>query len=357
MKEIVILVLIVTIIGCSTTQDNNSIIVDKFPLEKQISGEKITIPEILFKPTNMHIVDSFLIVLQTSGKNVFHFFNLPNLKYIKSVGTIGKGPNEFNSISSGTFTVGKNKYFSIIDKQINMRIFDTKEVLTNEFKPINKILMPVTLHSTYQMVFNGDSIIYGHARNEKSTNEIFSFNIFSNEIKPIAKYDDLYKDMSNYDKSRLFFLRLGLKPDGTKLVSAYYYHKKIKIFDLLSHEVLEINFKDSPGKNNVNVEKIGDEYSISIRESTVFYSGDIRTTDQYIYAEIYNEPQANLPPQLIMANRRIQVFDWSGNPVASIKLKEPFDCYAVSNDDEYLYTISGYEVGKMFRYKISDILN
>ncbi len=336
-------------------KSDNAVIVEKFPIEKEIEGERILLPHFLFKPSGMHIVDSLLIVLQTSGENVFSFFKLPNFEYIKSVGTFGRGPNEFSHVAGGTFYVSRNRLITLIDKQINARVFSVDDLLTDtNLNYCRKIIMPSELFHTFQLVFDGDSLFYGHARNEKSASEVFLFNIYNNKIKQISKYDEEYKNTPNSFKSKLFFPRLGISPNGHKLVLAYYYFKHIKIFNLVSNKSKDIYYTDNPGIENVKVLNRGDEYATDISKSVAFFEGDIRTTDKYIYLEIFNEPVRNLPTQN-MPNRQIHVFDWNGNAIASLKLKEMFDCYAVSNDDKYIYTISAYKEGEIIRYDISNL--
>jgi len=341
--------------GClSHKQSENTIIVDNFPINVTLKGERINIPPILLNPDVIHISDSILIVLQRSGKKKLEFFELPNCKYLKSYGNEGKGPEDFFRIASGTFSIGANNDLILLDRLTRVRFFNCTDIHNNNWKPYRKIDFPIMLSSTFQLVYDGDSILYGHATNEEINSEIFAFNVYSQTVSSFMKYPDYYEGMSNYDKSRMYIQRLGIKPDGSKLVSAYYYFKKIRIYNIKSNSYIELIYKDSPEDKDISsVKMIGGEYDIE--HFITFFMGDLRTTNRYIYAGMVNDKISNLENRKSTLNREIHIFDWFGKPVAKCTFDEPIDCYAVTQDDKYLYAVNASEEGIIRRYSLKQI--
>ncbi|MBE9511885.1 MAG: hypothetical protein IMY71_13525 [Bacteroidetes bacterium] len=341
--------------GCiSHQQSENTIIVENFPINVLLEGERITIPPILLDPDVMHISDSILIVLQVSGKKKLEFFQLPDCKYLKRYGNEGKGPEDFIRIASGTFSVGAHKNLILLDRLKRVRFFNCGDIHQDNWKPYREIDFPHKLSHTFQLVYDGDSILYGHASNEEINSEVFAFNVHSQKESSFIKYPDNYVGMSNYDKSRIYIQRLGIKPDGLKLVSAYYYFKKIRIYNIKSKSYIELIYKDSPKDENISsVKMIGGEYDI--RHYITFFMGDLRVSNRYIYAEMYNEKISNLGNHRSTLNTEIHIFDWSGKPVAKCTFDEPIDCYAVTQDDKYLYAVNAAEEGVIRRYSLKEI--
>ncbi len=356
-QNILTISLIIFVYGCSVNEQNiDKIILEKFPVTDTLKSEKIGVPVLMLDPRRMQISDSILIVLQPKGKIKFEFFLLPECKYLKGYGVDGKGPEDFTHIATGTFTVSTNNKLVLIDRRNRIRFFNLNNIQTDNWHPVNSFSMPREITPTFQMVYNGDSIIYGHARNETLNAEVYSYNIHTQEVSTLIHYPKIYPGMSSYDKSRVFIHGLGLKPDGSKLVSAYYYFKKIRIYDITTGHSIEVVYKDAPKPEDIStIKKTIRGYYIT--HFITFFMGDLRTTNKYIYVEMVNKKIEDLDPSALNNETEIHIFDWEGNPVARCIFDELFDCYAISPDDEFLYAASSADEGFIKRYKLKEVLN
>ena len=86
----------------------------------------------------------------------------------------------------------------------------------------------------------------------------------------------------------------------------------------------------------------------------------VQATNKYIYARIYNDKYKNIvdgdgPLRSFIPETHI--FDWSGNPVAAIKLNNFYDNFAVDLNDEYIYTVDSYTPNIIKRYDLNDVFN
>lgn len=86
MKTLYFFGVLLFFVGYTNRINENEVLIDKFPSEETLRSSKIKIPSILLSPSNMCIVDSFMIISQDRNDSIFSIFSLPHCEYLLSIG-------------------------------------------------------------------------------------------------------------------------------------------------------------------------------------------------------------------------------------------------------------------------------
>jgi hypothetical protein len=340
----------------TTSSDN---IIDAFPLISTIKETKLTVPPILFNPSNMCIVDSFLVVTQRRQDTIFSIFSLPNCKYLLSFGTKGRGPNEFN-LSFENVTLGpvhgRSSSFAVGNNMNNIQYYEIKQILQNNFTP-NKIEeLPNELNGFRAIIYLDDSIIYGAPY--QGNMHLFKYNSESKKLEQFIEYPKIFPLLHPEIKREVFGCFMAVKPDNSKFVLAYSIIGKIEIFDLIKDNPISISYKGFPSiEENTGLNSTS-QFLVSNPEERIFCEG-IVATNKYFYVRVLNDKYSkvylkNGPKRSFVPE--IHVFDWSGNPILKIILENYYSNYNIDVDDHYLYTIDDSVENIIKRYDLTTLL-
>lgn len=276
----------------------------------------------------VNVGDSYLVILRQSSKDIFIVFSLPNLNYLYSSGSIGKGPGEVTSITYGMPIFTRGDTLSIYDanllRQNNYIIYDT------QMKFWKSITIPT---SNSGFLINGDLL--------RLSDSLYVAEITrnNNEFIAISPYqDDILFSFGDYPISKLkgniryneFGKNIVAKPDGSKFISFYFKKDMFKIYN-------------DKGKM-LKFVKINDPYLENITRHI-----QLRASNGKIYVLSYNATADEFDNNLQSLNKPIiAIWNWDGEPIKRIRLSKAIHRFALSEKYQKLYGISVYEQNKLF---------
>lgn len=358
MKNIWILILIFILTGCNKYPENKTdILIDDFPKNISLSPFELSVPNILLNPVRMFTVDSFLLIFQDRDESMVNIFSLPDCQYICSFGRKGKGPGELFLSFNGTFKpiYGNNSGFTLGNKMININYYRVTDIINNNFKPYKIASLPPKLNRFLATVNIGDSVIFGSPYGGNM--EMFKYNNNTQTLECFREYPDELPFMNDEAKTNLYAYYLASKPDNKKFVRVYEVQGKLEIFDLATNENLIISYKNFPSlKENCKLEK--SMRNLPFNEDQIIFCWGVQATNKYIYARIYNDKYKNIVDGDELSRDfipEIHVFDWFGNPVATLKFSEYYDFFAIDLNDKYLYTCDSYTPNIIKRYELNQV--
>lgn len=299
--------------------------------------------DVIFKVSETKMVtnDTLLIVKNRHINNSFMLFSLPDFHYIKSIGIIGNGPDEFlyPKLISGTnsgnrcLILNKNKGYSI----------DSTLHLNRE-----KFIFPETgspFDTRDLSVLNDSSFLYVNSTPKGKEISKITFSADSSVITDIFNLSFLkgHKGWATYIGD------FGINREKDRIVYAYKYFKRL-VFTTLDGSVSRvINFNASEIEKKDAISTLGPEnvthyWGISAQKNHLYllYSGrtpievgnEFRSGKHYIFVE---------------------QFDWNGNPVRRFKL-DHWGYFCVNESETKLYLASVTDENPFYVYDLPPLV-
>lgn len=361
MKKVFFFAIALFIVGCNhTTQKENEVLIDKFPKEAMLEATELKIPPILFAPSNICIVDSFMVVSQSRPDSIYSIFKLPNCQYLLSFGNEGRGPEEFNlSLEFVTLgaVYGKNGSFAVGNLLTNIQYYKIDDIINRVFKPYKVARTPPKLNRFRAITYVGDSLIFGAPYGGNM--HIFKFNTITNRLETYLDYPMKFPQMTSDAQREVFACFMATKPDNSKFLVAYYTQGVIEINSLTNNKPIKILYKGFPPlMENAGLNKTSKYFEV--KPELKMFCEKIIATDKYIFVRVANDAyskiyNANGPRRSFI--REIHVFDWSGKPIIKLKFDKFFSYFALDEVNKNLYTIDDTVSNKIMRYDLSKVLN
>ena len=334
-------------------------IIDKFPLVSTLQATELKIPPILLAPSNMCIVDSFMIVSQSRPDTIFSIFKLPNCQYLLSFGNQGRGPEEFN-LSMEFLTLntvyGKNGSFAVGNLLTKIQYYKINDIINRVFKPYKIARIPPKLNRFRAITYVGDSLIFGAPYGGNM--HIFKFNTFTNKLESYEDYPMNFPQMISEAKREVFACFMASKPDNSKFLVAYYTQGVIEINNLTNNNPIKIIYKGFPSlMENDGLNKTSK--FLDMKPDIQMFCERIIATNKYIYVRVANEAYSKIYNADGIKRsfiREIHVFDWSGKPIIKLKFDKFFSYFALDEFNKNLYTIDDSVSNKIMRYDLSKVL-
>ncbi len=356
MNKISFLFLLILSCSCSAKHVNeDEIIIEKFPKEANLSGDILIIPSILLSPSNMCIIDSFLIVSQNRPDSIFNIFRLPDCKHLKSFGNEGRGPEEFNLtfsfVTLGPVSSTKSS-FAVGNERTNIQYYRISELIKNNYKPYKTDKLPPELNRFRAVTYLGDSLIFGASY--RGGMHLFKFNSVKEELKTFRNYPDTFplKDPEMMREPYACFL--ASKPDNSSFAAGYYHTGRLEIYNVIKGETIIVTYKGSPSIIENWGLKSDSEY-LSFNPESMRFCERIVATNKYIYMSFANDKHSKIYNEKGKERtfiREIHVFDWDGNPIAKLRLDKFYSYFSIDNSDKYLYAIDEMKENKITRYDL-----
>lgn len=334
-------------------------VIDKFPLVSTLQETTLKVPPILLSPSNMCIVDSFLVVTQRRKDTIFTIFSLPNCEYLLSFGTRGRGPNEFNlsfeNVTLGTVP-GKSSSFAVGNNMNNIQYYKINDILQNNFTPYKIEELPNELNGFRAIIYLADSVIYGAPY--QGNMHLFKYKSEDKKLEQFREYPENFPLLYPEVKREVFGCFMAVKPDNSKFILAYNFMGKIEIFDLKKDKPILISYKGFPSLEENTGLNSTSQFMASNPDRIIFCEG-IVATNKYIYARVLNDKYSKVytskgPNRAFVPE--IHVFDWSGNPILKIRLENYYSQYNIDMDDHYLYTLDDNVENIIKRFDLTQVL-
>jgi WD40 repeat protein len=360
MKTVTYTICFLCLAGCAIKSNkDDSFLVDKFPLVETLIGTEIKVPPILLKPSNMCIVDSFLIVSQSRKDSLFTLFKLPDCEHILSFGMSGRGPNEFN-LSMEYVTLGavsgNSSMFAVGNMLTNIQYYRINDIIKRDIIPYKVAGLPSELSRFRAITYLGDSVIFGAPYGGNI--HICKYNTVTMKLESFRDYPEVFPFDDPEIIREPFGYTMAAKPDNTKIVLGYYFKGTIEIYDLQNGKSLTLSYKGFPSlKENTGLNSTSKFMKHNPEE--LIFCRNIAATNKYIYVDVLNDHYSKIfnengPKRSFISE--IHVFDWSGNPIAKFRFVNFYRFFDIDKMDKYLYAIDDSIENVIKRYDLSEIL-
>jgi len=343
--------------SCFTNSTKNyDKLIDKFPLVETLGAEEIKIPPILLKPSNMCVVDSFLLVSQSRNDSLFSLFKLPNCDYLLSFGIRGRGPNEFmtsmENVTLGQVS-GENSQFAVGNKLTNIQYYRINDIINRDINPFKIAYLPSELSRFRAITYLSDSVIF--CAPYGGNMHICKYNTFTKKLETFGDYPEVFPFTDPELMREPFAYTIAVKPDNTKIVLAYVYRGIIEIYNLFDGKSSTLTYKDFPSfKENTGLNSTSKFWKHNTEK--LLYSRNIAATNKYIYVDVLNDHYSKIfnengPKRTFISE--IHLFDWAGNPIAKFRFAKYYRYFDIDKMDKYLYTIDDSVNNVIKRYDLS----
>jgi hypothetical protein len=346
--------------ACTKTKpDNATIIVGQLPNISNLKSQILIAPPILLRPVKSCVVDSFLIVAQSRKDSIFSIFKLPDCKYQMSFGIRGRGPNEFMNSSPG-FTLAPvfsdHGSFAVDNYRNNIQYYRIKDIMQYNLAPYKTEELPSDIEGFQTIGYFNDTLIVGAPFRLNML--LLKYHSINQKVNQYKGYPDTYSfdDLNNLRNQYSGFMTV--KQDNSKFALAYGSKGVIEIYNVNDTVPITIAYEGFPSlEENLGLHK-DSEFSIFNKEKMIFCWG-ITSTNNYIYAKIYNDNYFNISDSKSMLTSyvaQLHVFNWNGKLMAVIKPEKYYTEFAVDKNNKYLYTIDENIENMIRRYDLQEVL-
>ena len=290
----------------------------------------------------------YMILEKIRDSPRFLLFRKADNEFIKSYGTIGKGPNEFLGPEQQVITSNGRLLAWIKDfhkKDLVLLDINADSALPEENTRILKRLkFPKSIPSLRQSFVTKDSLLLaGILEVSRYGRRFVSYDLASKETRFFGELPDVKRNAQL--KEMLYSFVSDIRPDQSRYAIAMHNFNRIEIYDSQGKTICTI------GESFDRAKKIRNK-DILQNNLTDYYTG-IVATNQYIFALKIDGSAKNFTQEKEVY---VEVFDWDGNPVHRFILQEYAQGVAYDEDSKVLYSVNHWTHGNIYKYDISQLL-
>jgi hypothetical protein len=308
---------------------------DAFPVEKKINETGLFKIEDL-RPDAIELYnDSLLFQVNGNGEKGYHFFvyNLPGNTFLPPQLEMGRKQDQALNFHSHGFEGNKVWAYDTNKGQIIFSGLDSlRDTSSNHF--IRNLPVPGWYYSVGLL---NDTTLLGSGNYLTEDNYKLSIISLTNGkvLKQLAPYTSDSSAPYNKVKKMAYESFLFVKPSKDKCALAFRYTDRIDIVDLNTGKSKTV-FGPEGFEPEMKVINGPDNKKMSARNSNTRYAfvrGKV--TDHFIYL-LYSGNKSNTSHLFYV--KYIYVYDWNGEPVQRLELKDDVKDFAVTTNDSLLYT-------------------
>lgn len=326
--------IIISLLSCSSVAKKTSGDFASFPVEKKLDETEYLKVTGLSPDGLLLYADSFLFIRNTANaanatKYHFGLFNLNNKSFQHFC--LPTGRKSGHSISFLSYGLS-NDYLWVHDViKERMVLTDLDSVIPGRKDGTKEVPVPKFYYSL--QLLNDSAIIAGG--DYDGPHKVYHVNLAAPKIeKQIAPYSS---DTADYPRTKKMAYEsfLFLNPTGDKCALACRYADQVEIVDLTTQQSKTVKGPEGY-EPNVIVMKGNDGRDLSTRgphTRYAFVKGKV--TNKYIYL-LYSGN--NHESEHLWYGKYIYVYDWNGNPVRRLELKNYALDFVVTHDDSRIYT-------------------
>lgn len=323
-KKILIVLLTNLVVSCNAQDsDESSISFQQFPLEKELTTQKLFDLEGISIVTMSLYKDSILVVHQKPQPTGHHFltYDLSTKKLVGSILSIGRKPGESIAFLSHGIFGDKLWVHDVVKKKI---IFISLTGTSKEGKEVNMPYFFYWLNPLSESTFLG----FGDYSSG------FKFSVFDlaqqKNVDSLVPYPNRMNRAQKQDYESFVFSH----PTSNKHVLAVRHADHLEFYDFEKNtdKVVKGPEDFAPDKGRMK-DPVGNELS-TLTEKTRFAFVRGHTTDKYVYLLYSGSKRTDENADW---GKSIFVFDWEGNPIKRLNLKAGIVDFVVTSDDKTLY--------------------
>lgn len=314
---------------------------DPFGKTIELQGGQMVADTVIFRVSEVEaLVKDSVLVLKT-GRRILQF-RLPELKYIRDIGSFGQGPDEF--MSPGLVRAREDSLLGYIFETYNSKLYSlNKEGEVHRYpffapkegegyRYSQKILVEAGPgdfvyvdaspggKSIFRAVKQGDAL---------DMQEVYSLALNPKNKSWMAYVGDFVAD-----------------PGKNRMAYAYKYFKIIKFMDLEGRTVKTLNFEREEYDQTT-------AYRVDGMDANVTHYWGASATDDYVYflysgrkpADVWKEGKEGINYIYV------EQYDWNGNPVRRYKLDQ-WGYFTVDGKNDKLYLLSTHHDDPFFVYDL-----
>ena len=285
---------------------------DAFGKALELTGAHIVEPDtFVFKPAGPRMVLSDSLLLMSSRGAPFYAFTQPGFKYVKTIGRMGNGPDEF--IAPEVFASDNPQYIGYLTDAYLAKVYGVDKDLQMHFLKrlfsngaIGTYLGNICSSGRDTVTYQLKTTLYRAVLNDSTPGR----KIHSLQMKSLGKMPAIGA--------------LGVNAERNRMVFAYKYAKIVKFMDLEAKQVRILNFNESGFEEGTLYEADG------LDANTTHYMQVLPAKD-YVFLTYSGQV-----PYDVGKDKRyymyVEQYDWNGNPVRRYKLAD-FSINAVVSED------------------------
>lgn len=335
MRYIVFVITCFLFYSCTEKKDPGHVPSSVDPVMSEIElPEEILNPEFVLKSTNR-------ILIYESGleESIFKILDANDMNLVTSFGQVGEGPNEFSSIISQPIRDNSSRFVSIYDWQ--RKRLHRIDLAANHYEP-NYVVFPPELMLVQRAAYFGDN--YGIVSGGLSGGMIGRFNTLTKKLNYFNPFNIDDYEVGKRDWYELLGSEFTINHQEGRIVLSSKYIPEVFIVDSDLNLIKSIKIKDYDLQDIINKNT----------QDRKNYYHSFSATNNYFYG-IYldlsiSELQTLAEEGFDNYSTQIHVYDWDGNLVKKINLKNSFYPFIeVSEDDKTIYTIDRYKMDKIIK--------
>lgn len=318
--------------SCSKDKQHETEIL-KFPEAIPLESHSIAVPEVTY-PSLLGVLDSILMVSDKFGDTLFHFYSIPTYEYVGSYGGRGSGPAEF-------LLPKYHNQFMKQDSQSSFLLSDTRSgkflqvdmgdaLASMKYEPKVISRLPPEAHIVYDLFQLDTNKLVGGSTS--GLGRLFFYDINSKDLRWINNFPEVSYKIPQDQVGYLYYSSMGIKPDGSRVISALRMFDRIDVFDNFGN--LLRSFSQS---ERMHKEPDLSDPEVSIPDDTDLYYMEVYCTDKYIYLKNYRMTHLE-DYKGLKDNVTIDIMDWEFNPIKRYLLDKKIREFCV---DERTQTIFG----------------
>ena len=305
-----------------------------------ISLEKKELPIDLIYPTDIQVVDTFLLVSQHHNENIIQAYSTLSLKHLGSFLKKGSGPNEvmaFGLIAQSYTEFGNPKL--IIQSYPNfLGVLNIKQSIESgravfdkqyRFETILGKDLFLASHSVYvldsvNLMMTKDPLRSGVKNDNNFLGE------FYNSEKDVVTRQLKYENFPFMDSFLKESYR-SLKPDRSKVALFYRFFDMVSIADLKSGKVVQV----IPSGKSIDPNKVRD---IDLR--CLYYKMG-KCTNDYIFG-LYAGGLSVLKEDDPMSNKNcsLRIYNWHGDLLYNYQFEDNVRMFTVDESQSFMYVVT-----------------
>lgn len=320
----------ILLILVSCKNDDNKDMDDSIYIEYQ----KIPLSEhIIGSAEGIHLIDSFLIILDSKTDSLFHIINIENLAW-KEFGSKGQGPLEF--LHPFHFHYQENGVLCIWDLfKSNMTNIYVNNIFQNKGLQQQNILSVNDGRSTFSSLPTKYGTFISQGAYENGMFRLLDHK--GNLIRCFFEYPYRSREEKNIPaKTRALTYQgqMMANPSLDKFCFACIYAPIINFYNINENsiELVRSNIQGYP-------DCIMNDNSNMIASNNKAAYSQIFTTDKYVYA-LYSGRSWDDYQNLFLRSQKIEVYNWDGMLIKTYITSIPLTLICVTPDDKTIYAIA-----------------
>lgn len=330
--------------SCSISEKDIAINVASFPKISILVGDAGH--EMLGIPIDIGLKDSIL-VMNSIVEPFIRFYDTINFREIGNFGRKGKGPNEFIYLRFyDDFSKNKTDAWFFDPNGRKLLKYNVQELISLPalLKPIKVIFMPYLSAIETCIVNISDSLIIGGSYSKNG--QQFFYNPINQSIMWTTYFPKIKYEGESEELGQLYYGIVRKKPDCTKVVCALRFFKRIIITDVRSNA--SITLKTNQPEQYFPKSNIDLNYLQGLR----FMYLDLCCCEKFIFA-LYADVTSKQLDDYGFSKSRIQVFDYSGKPIAEMTIDQQINSISVDEENGLIFG-SNRANGMIYKFKIPE---